>query len=54
MFKSFRVAYKSGWRSGRCGESYTINPHRNFLLRLIWDNGWYNGIMITLTRWLDK
>ena len=52
MLTTLRKAYKGGWRSGMAGASWRHNPHRNIILRVIWDNGWHRGMTRQLNFWL--
>lgn len=52
--RSFTAAYGAGYRAGMCGAKHTVNPHRNIIMRIIWDAGWHKGMTIHLDYHLMK
>ena len=54
MLRAIRNAYGSGYRAGMCGADYMLNPYRNLILRITWDNGWHTGMLKQLNQWLNR
>lgn len=64
---SFKAAYGGGWRAGMANRTTIILPNgtkvlakpeypytkrRHFIHRLCWEQGYYNGSLESLNRWL--
>lgn len=54
---SLRSAYDAGLRAARSDYPSIRNPYkkrRQFLLRWLWNEGWYSGISDSMREWLKK
>lgn len=57
LIRAYRKAYGAGWRAGMAEAPYFINPfnqRRQLLLHILWANGWHDGTIKSLNKWLKS